>query len=103
MSLMSYCFKLNSYKRLVYFKYRAFLSTGNSVMIQSLADDLDTLCKDYTTEISIQELAGLVRSSDPPATYHSNIALAINKCNNMYSLYQLLFLIDPIAAESVPE
>lgn len=105
MSLIGSSVELSSYKRFVSLKYRDFLSENVPYIVQgSLAKDLEILCADSTTAESIRQIAGHLRNTEfTKGELVHKVIMSIYECTNIYSLYQLLFLINPILAEEIPE
>jgi len=107
MTLVGTAFELSSYRRNVAIKYFDFLSLDVPTRLHaSLLQDLETLCADSTTHECIREVTDILKSRNAIIDCNTtgyNVVYAIQKCTQLYPLYQLLFLIDPTAAEAVPE
>ena len=105
MSLIGTQFELRSYKRFVMFKYYKFLSEYLPYnILDSLSNDLNLMCADSTTEESLREIAEHFRNTELSRYQLSaKVARSINNVTSIYTIYKLIFLIDPIMAERLPE
>jgi hypothetical protein len=110
MSLNETRFKLTSSKRFIALQYSTYLKEQNSNTLKSLLEDLEILCRDSTTGTNIRHITDNLRNI---IVYKDNLAeqnrymelsinavlFSINKSENQYELYQLLYLINPFIAE----